>query len=103
MLLNIVQILLDVAWVIILIQFILSVLIAFNVVNTHNEFVRGLWNGLTVITEPVYRPIRRILPKTPPIDFAPMVVLILIRIIMFAVMPWLYGLVAGIGVTTVAA
>ena len=74
----IVQILLDVAGWIILIQFILSVLISFNVVNTHNDFVRGLWNALTVVTEPVYRPIRRILPNMGGLDLSPIVVFVII-------------------------
>ena len=93
MLLQIVQILLDVIWWIIMIQFVLSILIAFNVINTYNDFVRSVWNGLTTVTDPIYRPIRRILPNTGAIDFSPMVVLILIRIFMIAVLPWLYGLI----------
>jgi len=97
MLLNIVQILLDVASFIIIVQFILSLLIAFNVVNTSNEVVRSLDRGLTVITEPVYRPIRRMLPNTGAIDFSPLVVLIIIRILDLAVLPWLYGLAVSAG------
>lgn len=98
MLLQIVQILLDVAWWIIAVQFILSILIVFNVVNLSNDFVRNLWNGLNTVTEPVYRPIRRIMPDTGSIDFSPMVVLIIMRIISYAVLPWLYGLVLTSGI-----
>lgn len=67
-------------WIII-IQIILSLLISFNVVNRHNRFVDSVDRALTMITEPVYRPIRRILPDTRPIDFAPMVVLVLLVIL----------------------
>ena len=74
------------SWVII-IQFILSLLIAFNVVNTYNDFVASLWRALNALTEPVYRPIRRILPDTGTIDFAPMVVLIAITILTRFVIP----------------
>lgn len=95
MILNIVQILLDVAWWIIFVQFILSILISFNVINTYNEFVRSIWNGLNTVTEPVYRPIRRMLPDTGTLDFAPLIVLILIRIISGAVLPWLYQMVSS--------
>lgn len=93
MLLQIVTILIDVLWLIIIVQFVLSILIAFNVINTYNEFVSGLWRGLNKLTEPMYRPIRRILPDTHPLDLAPMVVLVLITIVTRAVIPWLATLI----------
>ena len=39
---------------------IMSWLIAFDVVNTRNDVVRAIWNGLLAITEPVLRPIRNL-------------------------------------------
>lgn len=80
-LIQIAQVLLDVFWWIIVIQIILSLLIAFNVINTYNDLVRQLYQGLNAITEPVYRPIRRVLPDFGQIDFAPFVVLVLMQII----------------------
>lgn len=80
-LIQIAQVLLDVFWWIIVIQIILSLLISFNVINTYNDLVRQLYQGLNAITEPVYRPIRRILPDFGQIDFAPFVVLVLMQII----------------------
>jgi len=67
-------------WIII-IQIIVSLLVSFNVVNRHNQFVDSIYRGLEAVTEPVYRPIRRILPDTGPIDFAPMVALIALVIL----------------------
>lgn len=87
MLFGIVQILLNVLWWIIVIQAVLSILISFNVINEYNDFVRSLYRGLNTLTEPIYRPIRRILPDTGPMDFAPFVVLILIAIMNYAVIP----------------
>ncbi len=84
---DILQILLTVAWWIIVAQAILSTLIAFNVINTYNDFVSSLWRGRNTLTEPVYRPIRRLLPDTGPMDFAPFVVLILIWILQDAILP----------------
>lgn len=78
---DIIQILLNVLWWIIVVQALLSILIAFNVINTYNDFVSSLWRGLNTLTEPIYRPIRRVLPDTGPMDFAPFVVLILIAIL----------------------
>jgi YggT family protein len=76
-LIQIAQVLLDVLWWIIVVQIVLSLLIAFNVVNTHNDLVRQLFQGLNTITEPIYRPIRRILPDFGQLDFSPAVVLLL--------------------------
>lgn len=89
-LLDIIQILLNVLWWIIIIQAILSWLIAFNVINTYNDFVRSLWQALQTITEPIYRPIRRILPDFGGLDFSPFVVLIILLVIDSAILPALY-------------
>ena len=78
---QILQVLLDLAWWIIFIQFVLSLLIAFNVINMSNNFVRSLWYGLERMTDPIYRPIRRVLPNTGGIDFSPMVALVAIAIL----------------------
>src|SRR3546814_13011949 len=75
------QLLLTLLTWIIIIQAILSWLVAFNVINTYNDFVRSLLNALDRITEPLYRPIRRILPDFGGIDFSPLVVLLLIYVI----------------------
>ena len=62
LLLQIADLLLNVLRWIIIIQAILSWLVAFNVINTYNDFVRQVLFALDKITEPIYRPIRRILP-----------------------------------------
>ncbi|HEX8468443.1 MAG TPA: YggT family protein [Allosphingosinicella sp.] len=80
-LIQILLILLTVAWWIIVIQMVLSWLVAFNVINTHNDFVRGLMRGLDRILEPIYRPIRKVLPDFGGLDFSPMVVIILLLIL----------------------
>jgi YggT family protein len=90
MVLNILDYLLSIVSTIIIVQFVMSILIAFNVINTHNDFVNGIWQALEKLTEPLYRPIRKILPDLGPIDFSPMVVLILINILQRFVLPALY-------------
>ncbi|UYY57599.1 YggT family protein [Sphingomonas sp. S2-65] len=97
MLLQIVQLLLTVFTFIIVAQAILSWLIAFNVINTYNEFVRSLWNGLKVVTEPVYRPIRRVLPDFGALDISPMVVLLILYILNNYLVPWLMMQLANPG------
>ncbi|MEY4269561.1 MAG: hypothetical protein RLZZ58_777 [Pseudomonadota bacterium] len=97
MLIQILDILLQVVWWIIILQAILSWLIAFNVINTHNDFVAQLWHVLGRITEPVYRPFRRIIPDFGGIDLTPMAVLILLMILRGPVLNYLYGIAAQYG------
>ena len=85
--LSIIEVLLNVVWWIIVVQAILSILIAFNVINTYNDFVASLHSGLDRLTEPLYRPLRRILPDARPLDLAPFTVLIIIYIINTILIP----------------
>lgn len=57
---------------------ILSWLVAFNVVNTRNRFVSVVGDFLDRITEPVLRPIRRVLPNLGGIDISPILLILLI-------------------------
>ena len=59
-------------------QAILSWLIAFNIVNTSNNFVSLIGNFLYKITEPLLRPIRGILPDFGGIDISPVILIILL-------------------------
>lgn len=83
-------ILLDVAWWIIIIQAILSWLVAFNVINVSNDFVRTVLVALQRMTEPLYRPIRRIMPDLGALDLSPMVVLLIIIILRSAILPAIF-------------
>ncbi|KAA0917616.1 MULTISPECIES: YggT family protein [Aquicoccus] len=69
---------LNVAFFILLAHIIMSWLINFQVLNLHQPFVAQVWHGLNRLLEPIYDPIRRILPDTRPLDLAPLVVFIII-------------------------
>ncbi len=68
---------------------ILSWLIAFNVVNTRNNFVAAVANFFYHVTEPALRPIRSILPNLGGIDISP-VVLIIALLFLERIIFWLY-------------
>ena len=55
---------------------IMSWLIAFNVINQYNPFVRSVWHALLAVTEPLLRPIRRLLPYVGGIDFSPAILIL---------------------------
>ena len=78
---GIVDLLLRVAMYIIILQAILSWLVAFNVINMQNDFARSFLRALDRITEPLYRPFRKILPDFGGLDFSPVVVLLLIYVL----------------------
>ena len=80
-LLEIVLYLMSIVQMVVIVQFVLSLLISFNVVNMHNNFVASLWRAVNAILDPLLTPIRRIMPDTGMIDFSPMVLLILLRIV----------------------
>ena len=94
---QILQLLLTVLWWIIIIQVVLSWLFAFNVINHSNEFVRQLVRGLDSVTEPLYRPLRRILPDFGGLDFAPMVVLLIVIILQRILLPNILASVVNAG------
>jgi YggT family protein len=73
--------LLNVLWWIIIIQVILSWLFVFNVLNVTSQGVRAFAGALEKITAPIYRPIRKILPDFGGIDFSPVVVLLGIMVL----------------------
>jgi YggT family protein len=60
---------------------VLSWLIAFNVVNIHNDLVRSIWNMLDALTTPLLRPIRNFLPNMGGIDISPVILLLIIVLI----------------------
>ena len=62
-------------------QVILSWLVAFNVLNTSSQGLRAFLAALDKITEPLYRPIRKVMPDFGGIDFSPLVVLLLIYVV----------------------
>ncbi|NBS02421.1 MAG: YggT family protein [Rhizobiales bacterium] len=69
---------------------VLSWLIAFNVINMRNDFVRSVCQGLYRITEPVMRPLRRVLPYMGGVDLSPIVVLLAIMFLEKVIVYYIY-------------
>ena len=74
------MIILNVLWFIMIAHIIMSWLINFNVLNLRQPLVSQLWYGLNQLLDPIYTPVRRILPQTGSLDLAPLAVFILIMI-----------------------
>ena len=69
---------------------ILSWLVAFNVVNTRNQFVASIGEFLFRNTEPALRPIRNILPNLGGIDISPVILILIIFFIQNVIMRYIY-------------
>ena len=66
----------------IIVQFVIGLLFAFNVVSPSNQFLMQVYNSVGMILDPILRPIRRIMPDTGAIDFSPIVLIILLRVML---------------------
>ena len=79
---EIISLLTNVVVMLVIIQFIIGLLFAFNVVNQNNDFLAAFYNAINRLMEPVLRPIRKILPQTGAIDFSPLVLIIGLQILL---------------------
>ena len=79
---EIISMLTNVLMMLIIIQFIIGLLFAFNVVNSSNEFLSSFYMAINRLLDPVLRPIRRLLPDTGSIDFSPIVLILLMNILL---------------------
>jgi YggT family protein len=78
---EIVDYLISIIITLVIVQFIMSLLISFNVVNMHNRLVEGLWRAINAILDPMLNPIRRFMPHTGMLDLSPLVLIVLLKIL----------------------
>jgi len=72
------RLILDIAFFIMILHIIMSWLINFQVLNLHQPMVAQIWQGINRLLEPIYQPLRRVLPNTNPLDLAPLVAFVII-------------------------
>jgi YggT family protein len=65
----------------IIVQFVIGLLFAFNVVSRGNEFLRQVYDAINRLLDPLLRPIRKIMPNTGAIDFSPLVLILGLQIL----------------------
>jgi len=88
--LDIVFIVLDLCVWLLVAQAILSWLLAFNVINHSNAFVRSVWNMLHALSEPALRPIRRVVPGFNGVDLSPLILILLIYLVQRIIAYYIY-------------
>ena len=77
-LLSTISLILGLVWWVFLIMIIMSWLISFNVINTRNQAVAAIWRAINQVTDPILRPIRRVVPPVGGLDLSPLIVFIII-------------------------
>jgi len=73
-----VNVILGIVEFIVIAHVLTSWLVSFQVLNLRQPLVAQLWYALQRLTEPLYRPIRKILPPMGGLDLAPMIVILVI-------------------------
>ncbi|RDW13129.1 YggT family protein [Paracoccus thiocyanatus] len=89
------MLILDVVWFVMIVHIIMSWLINFQVLNLRQPLIWQIWSGLNRLLEPIYGPVRRVLPNMGGLDLAPLVVFIAVIILQRALINnagWFYGL-----------
>ncbi|WP_321395361.1 YggT family protein [Emcibacter sp.] len=65
----------------IIISVIISWLVAFGIINTHNQVVYNISYMLNQVTEPALRPIRRLMPDLGGVDISPILLIIVLQVL----------------------
>ena len=73
---QILMLILDVVWFIIIVHIIMSWLINFQVLNLRQSLVAQIWYGLERLLDPIYSRVRAFLPNMGGLDLAPLIVLL---------------------------
>ncbi|ABC64399.1 YggT family protein [Erythrobacter litoralis] len=81
-LIQIVELVTNVLVMLVIVQFVIGLLLAFNVINQSNAFVVQIYQSINAVLEPVLGPIRRIMPSTGAIDFSPLVLIIVLQVML---------------------
>ncbi|HLO79003.1 MAG TPA: YggT family protein [Magnetospirillum sp.] len=84
-LLTVILIALKIYWYVVLATVVFSWLQAFGVVNSYNHAVRTIGDILARLTEPVLRPLRRILPDFGPVDLSPIALWLIILFVQMVI------------------
>lgn len=75
-LIQIVSLLVNVFVMLVIVQFVIGLLFAFNVVNNSNQFLMQIYESVNRLMDPVLRPVRNIMPQTGALDLSPLVVIV---------------------------
>ena len=79
---QIIELLVQVFVMLIIVQFVIGLLFAFNVVNTSNQFLMSIYDSINRLLDPILRPVRNIMPATVALDLSPLVIIVCAQILL---------------------
>ena len=92
---QILSVLINVLVMLVIVQFVIGLLFAFNVLGRSNQFFVAVYDSINALLEPLLRPIRNIMPSLGAIDISPVILLLLIffleRVIYYYIYPSVIG------------
>jgi YggT family protein len=81
---------------VLIVWIVLSLLLQFDIMNRHNPVVQRIFSTLSMLVEPMLRPIRRVLTKFLPqlggLDLSPVVLILLLNFVSNALYSWFYSM-----------
>ncbi len=83
--------------VVLIVHVVISWLFAFDIVSRSNAFVSATWRFTTALTDPVLRPLRRVIPPIAGVDLSVLVLVLGLAIFRDSVLWWIYGVITGRG------
>lgn len=81
--------------VVLIVYVVISWLYAFDIVGRGNQFIRSTWEFCRRITDPVLRPLRRLIPPIAGVDLSVLVLILGIQLLLLPLWWWLYGVLVG--------
>lgn len=81
--------------VVLIVYVVISWLYAFDIVGRRNAFVNSVWEFTRRVSDPMLRPLRRIIPPIAGVDLSVLVLLLILWLLQAEVSYWLEGMLTG--------
>jgi len=88
--LDIILIILDLYWWVLIAMIVMSWLFTFNIINAGNQVVDTIWRVINALTEPVLKPIRKFMPNMGGLDLSPIILFLIIIFIRLIIGYYIY-------------
>lgn len=94
---NVADALLGLLIAVLVVYVVISWLYAFDVVSRRNAFVGTVWQFTSRVSDPLLRPLRRLIPPIAGVDLSVLLLLLGLQLFRSGVLPWIFGILMGTG------
>ena len=81
--------------VVLIVYVVISWLFAFDIVSRRNQFVYSVFEFTRRLSDPILRPLRRLIPPIAGVDLSVLVLLLVLWLLQAEVSYWLEGMLTG--------